>query len=44
MFPLKVAAERAFMGMFKMESNGTSLLEVDLSAISLIIVCPSRCG
>jgi hypothetical protein len=34
--PLKVAAERAFMGMFRMESNGTALLEVDLPAISLI--------
>jgi hypothetical protein len=34
--PLKVAAERAFMGMFQMEANGTALLEVDLPAISLI--------
>lgn len=46
-FPLKVAAERAFTGMFRMESNGTTLLEVDLSAMSLnnrmpFTMCMSR--
>ena len=35
--PLKVAAEHAFMAMFKMESEGTALLDVLTCSINVLI-------